>query len=53
MFLITSSVFFLFMSQNTNDQGQFVRVKTKLTTKRKRECERKRDYIHVAKGWLP
>jgi hypothetical protein len=38
------------MSQNTNDQGQFVIIKTKLTTKRKRECKKREDYIYVTKG---
>jgi hypothetical protein len=38
------------MSQNANDQGRFVVVKTRLTTKRKRECEGRGDYIHVARG---
>jgi hypothetical protein len=38
------------MSQNTNDQGRFVVIKTRLITKRKRECERRGDYIYVARG---
>jgi hypothetical protein len=38
------------MSQNANDQGWFVAVKTKLTIKRKRECEGRGDYIYVARG---
>jgi hypothetical protein len=38
------------VSQNANDQGWFVVVKTKLTTKRKRECKGRRDYIYVTKG---
>jgi hypothetical protein len=38
------------ISQNTNDQGRFVVIKTRLTTKRKRECEGRGDYIHVARG---
>jgi hypothetical protein len=38
------------ISQNTNDQSRFVRIKTRLTTKRKRECEGRGDYIHVARG---
>jgi hypothetical protein len=38
------------MSQNANDQGQFVKIKTKLTIKRKRECKEKGDYIYVARG---
>jgi hypothetical protein len=38
------------VSQNTNDRGWFVKVKTRLTTKRKEKCERRGDYIYVAKG---
>jgi hypothetical protein len=38
------------LSQNANDQGRFVRVKTRLTIKRKKECEGRGDYIHVARG---
>jgi hypothetical protein len=38
------------VSQNVNDRGWFVVIKTRLTTKRKRECKGKRDYIHVIKG---
>jgi hypothetical protein len=38
------------MSQNINDQGWFVKIKTKLTTKRKKECEGRGDYIYVARG---
>jgi hypothetical protein len=38
------------MSQNINNQGWFVRVKTKLTIKRKEECKKKGDYIYVARG---
>jgi hypothetical protein len=38
------------LSQNTNDQGRFVKIKTKLTTKGKRECGRRGDYIYVIKG---
>jgi hypothetical protein len=38
------------MSQNTNDRGRFVVIKTRLTTKRKGECKGKGDYIHVARG---
>jgi hypothetical protein len=38
------------MSQNTNDQGRFVKVKTRLTTKGKGECKGRGDYIHVARG---
>jgi hypothetical protein len=40
----------LFMSQNANDQGRFVIIKTRLTTKRKRECKKKGDYIHIVRG---
>jgi hypothetical protein len=36
--------------QNANNQGWFVKIKTKLTTKRKRECKGKGDYIYVARG---
>jgi hypothetical protein len=38
------------ISQDTNNQGWFVVIKTKLTIKRKRECKRRGDYIHVARG---
>jgi hypothetical protein len=38
------------MSQNTNDLGQFVVVKTRLTTKGKRKCKERGDYIHIARG---
>jgi hypothetical protein len=38
------------MSQNTNDQGWFVKIKTKLTIKRKKECKEKGDYIYIARG---
>jgi hypothetical protein len=38
------------LSQNTNDQGRFIKVKTRLTTKRKRECKKRGDYIYVARG---
>jgi hypothetical protein len=38
------------MLQNTNDQGWFVIIKTKLTTKRRRECKEREDYIYVARG---
>jgi hypothetical protein len=38
------------MSRDANDQGRFVMVKTKLTTKRKGECEGRGDYIYVARG---
>jgi hypothetical protein len=43
-------VFAVTVSQNANDRGRFVRVKTRLTTKRREECEGRGDYIHVAKG---
>jgi hypothetical protein len=38
------------MSQNANNQGRFVIIKTRLTTKRKEECEGREDYIYVVKG---
>jgi hypothetical protein len=38
------------VSQNTNDQGWFVVIKTKLTTKGKRECKEREDYIYIARG---
>jgi hypothetical protein len=38
------------MSQNTNDQGQFVVIKTRLTTKRREEYKRREDYIYVIRG---
>jgi hypothetical protein len=38
------------MSRNTNDQGRFVVIKTRLTTKRKEEYKGRGDYIHVARG---
>jgi hypothetical protein len=38
------------MSRNANNQGRFVGVKTRLTTKGKGECEGRVDYIHVARG---
>jgi hypothetical protein len=38
------------MSQNANDRGQFVEVKTRLTTKRKGECKERGDYIYVTRG---
>jgi hypothetical protein len=38
------------MSRNTNDRGWFVVVKTRLTTKRKRKCKGRGDYIHIVKG---
>jgi hypothetical protein len=38
------------MSQNINDLSRFVKIKTRLTIKRKRECEKRGDYIHIARG---
>jgi hypothetical protein len=38
------------MSQNTNDRGWFVIIKTRLTIKRKKECKERGDYIYVARG---
>jgi hypothetical protein len=38
------------ISQNTNDQGWLVKIKTKLITKRKEEYKGREDYIHVARG---
>jgi hypothetical protein len=38
------------MSQNINDQGWFVKIKTKLTIKRKEEYKGREDYIYVARG---
>jgi hypothetical protein len=38
------------LSQDVNDQGRFVIIKTKLTIKRKRECKKREDYIYIAKG---
>jgi hypothetical protein len=38
------------ISQNTNDQGWFVIIKTKLTTKRKEEYKERGDYIYIARG---
>jgi hypothetical protein len=38
------------LSQNANDQGWFVVIKTKLTIKRKIECKKREDYIYVARG---
>jgi hypothetical protein len=38
------------VSRNANDQGRFIVIKTRLTIKRKRECKRRGDYIHIAKG---
>jgi hypothetical protein len=36
--------------QNTNDRGRFVIIKTRLTTKKRKECEKRGDYIHVTRG---
>jgi hypothetical protein len=38
------------MSQNTNDRGWFVVVKTKLTIKRREKCKRREDYIYIIRG---
>jgi hypothetical protein len=38
------------ISQNTNDQGWFVVIKTRLTTKGKEECKGRGDYIYVVRG---
>jgi hypothetical protein len=38
------------VSQNTNDRGRFVIVKTRLTTKRRKKCEERGDYIYAARG---
>jgi hypothetical protein len=38
------------MSRDANDRGWFVEIKTKLTIKKKRECEKRGDYICVARG---
>jgi hypothetical protein len=38
------------MSQNANDRGWFVIVKTRLTTKRREKYKGKGDYIHVVRG---
>jgi hypothetical protein len=40
----------IYLSQNANDRGWFVKIKTRLTTKRKEECKEKEDYIHVVRG---
>jgi hypothetical protein len=40
----------MIMSRNANDQGWFVVIKTKLTTKRKEECKGRGDYIYVARS---
>jgi hypothetical protein len=38
------------MSQNANDRGRFVVVKTRLTIKGREECEGRGDYIYVVRG---
>jgi hypothetical protein len=38
------------VTQNANDRGWFVVIKTRLTTKGRRECKEKGDYIHIIKG---
>jgi hypothetical protein len=38
------------MSQNANDRGLFVVIKTRLTTKRREEYKGRGDYIYVARG---
>jgi hypothetical protein len=38
------------MSQNANNQGRFVIIKTKLTIKGKGECKRRGDYIYIVRG---
>jgi hypothetical protein len=38
------------MSQNTNNRGQFVKIKTKLTIKGKEKCKKRGDYIYIARG---
>jgi hypothetical protein len=38
------------VSRNANDQGRFVVVKTRLTIKRREECKRRGDYIHIIRG---
>jgi hypothetical protein len=38
------------ISQNINDQGWFVIIKTKLITKGKKEYKKRGDYIYVARG---
>jgi hypothetical protein len=37
------------MSQNANDQGWFVIIKTRLTIKKKKKCKKRGDYIYVTK----
>jgi hypothetical protein len=38
------------VSRNTNDRGQFVVIKTRLTTKRKEKCKKREDYIYVVRS---
>jgi hypothetical protein len=38
------------MSQNTNNQGWFVIIKTRLTIKDKKKCKKRGDYIYIARG---
>jgi hypothetical protein len=41
---------YLYLSRNANDQGWFVEIKTRLTTKEKGECKKRGDYIYVVRG---
>jgi hypothetical protein len=38
------------LSQNANDRGWFVIIKTRLTIKRKEGCKERGDYIYVVRG---
>jgi hypothetical protein len=38
------------VSQNTNNRGWFVIIKTRLTTKGKEKCKKRGDYIYIIKG---
>jgi hypothetical protein len=38
------------ISQNTNDQGWFVVIKTRLIIKRREKCKERGDYIYVIRG---
>jgi hypothetical protein len=38
------------VSQNANDRGWLVVIKTRLTTKRKKKYKRRGDYIYIARG---
>jgi hypothetical protein len=40
----------LYLSQNANDQGRFVVIKTRLTTKKREKYKKREDYIYVVKG---